>query len=209
TSNSLKLKVLHQLYISQLANADTARALTTILKFKSIEDSLQNFDLGKFGMFTQAASDASQNISSAPDTAQVPTAAAPPTRVIIKGESREVIIALITISILSFIAGLIICSLLIKRKHELKKLKTANKELAEKEAKTTEEKQKLEENNAELIELDKNKNKVFSILTHDIRQPINQIKSVLELLEMEDLNERDRIDIVQKLRESIDNSGGA
>src|SRR5690606_28008784 len=121
----------------------------------------------------------------------------------------EVIIALITISILSFIAGLIICSLLIKRKHELKKLKTANKELAEKEAKTTEEKQKLEENNAELIELDKNKNKVFSILTHDIRQPINQIKSVLELLEMEDLNERDRIDIVQKLRESIDNSGGA
>ncbi len=57
--------------------------------------------------------------------------------------------------------------------------------------------------------MDKTKNKVFSVLTHDLRQPINQIKSVLNLLEMEQLDGDDRREIVEKLKESVDNSSNA
>ncbi len=57
--------------------------------------------------------------------------------------------------------------------------------------------------------LDDTKNKVFSVLTHDLRQPINQIKSVLGLLEIDDLSGPDRVEIIEKLKESVDNSSNA
>ncbi len=67
----------------------------------------------------------------------------------------------------------------------------------------------LDARNKYFEEMDKTKNKVFSVLTHDLRQPINQIKSVLNLLEMEQLDGDDRREIVEKLKESVDNSSNA
>lgn len=210
-ATTLKLKVINQLYKAYLASADTAKALTFVLKFKSIEDSLKSFDLNKFPILTPNSSTPKikETTIAKVDTAQSAELPPPPQRIVIKGKSKNVIIGLIILSSLVLIAAIIALTALSKRKRELKLLRAANKTLSEKEKEIRSEKDELLESNEELKKLDKNKNKVFSVLTHDIRQPINQIKSVLELLQMEDLSKSDRIEIVQKLHEAIDNSSNA
>ncbi len=80
----------------------------------------------------------------------------------------------------------------------------------EDQKKQAEEKQTtIDAKNKYFEEMDRTKNKVFSVLTHDLRQPINQIKSVLNLLEMDELDGEDRKQIVEKLKESVDNSSNA
>lgn len=98
----------------------------------------------------------------------------------------------------------------------LQKLQTVEQELAnqkqvalEKEKIAEERENELNARNKHFEDMDKTKNKVFSVLTHDLRQPINQIKSVLTLLEMEELDGDDRREIVEKLKESVDNSSNA
>lgn len=209
-ATSLKLKALNQLYKAYLANSDTAKALSSILKFKAIDDSLKSFDLNTFALSTPISAKPKASNQPKADTAQAASLPPPPSqRVVIKGESREVIIGLLAISGLILLVGIIALSMLFKRKRELKLLRASNKNFTKREKEILDEKEELKEKNAELQKIDKNKNKVFSVLTHDIRQPVNQIKSVLELLQMEDLSKDDRIEIVQRLREAIDNSGNA
>ncbi|WP_417610035.1 ATP-binding protein [Owenweeksia hongkongensis] len=206
-ATSLKLQVLNQLHKAYLASADTAKALTALLQLKSIQDSLKSFELGTMPFTTTKPK---TRIDTLPKTDTLEASvSSSPKRIFIKAKSREVIIGLIIFSAIAFIIGLITSILLFKQKRELKKLKTTHKKLSEKEEQISIEQLELKKDNQQLKDLDKNKNKVFSILTHDIRQPINQVKSVLELLEMEDLTKKDRVEIVQKLRESIDNSSNA
>ncbi|WP_417590114.1 ATP-binding protein [Owenweeksia hongkongensis] len=206
-ATSLKLQVLNQLHKVYLASADTAKALTALLQLKTIQDSLKSFELGTLP-FTTSKSKTRIDTQPKTDTLEASVSSSPK-RIFIKAKSREVIIGLIIFSAIAFIIGLITSILLFKQKRKLKKLKTTHKKLSEKEEQISIEQLELKKDNQQLKDLDKNKNKVFSILTHDIRQPINQVKSVLELLEMEDLTKKDRVEIVQRLRESIDNSSNA
>lgn len=89
------------------------------------------------------------------------------------------------------------------------KLKQLEQQLVQEQEKAAEKQSELDAQNKHFEEMDKTKNKVFSVLTHDLRQPINQIKSVLNLLEMEQLDGDDRREIVEKLKESVDNSSNA
>ncbi len=89
------------------------------------------------------------------------------------------------------------------------RFKALEYQLMEQQRVTEETKTELDARNKYFEEMDKTKNKVFSVLTHDLRQPINQIKSVLNLLEMEQLDGDDRREIVEKLKESVDNSSNA
>ncbi len=89
------------------------------------------------------------------------------------------------------------------------KLKALEYQLLEQQRLAQETRTELDARNKHFEEMDKTKNKVFSVLTHDLRQPINQIKSVLNLLEMEQLDGEDRREIVEKLKESVDNSSNA
>jgi signal transduction histidine kinase len=91
----------------------------------------------------------------------------------------------------------------------LEKVKALEYQLLEQQRLAQETKSELDARNKHFEEMDKTKNKVFSVLTHDLRQPINQIKSVLNLLEMEQLDGDDRREIVEKLKESVDNSSNA
>ncbi len=206
-ATSLKLQVLNQLHKAYLASADTAKALTALLQLNTIQDSLKSFELGTLP-FTTTKSKTRIDTQPKTDTLEASVSSSPK-RIYIKAKSREVIIGLIIFSAIAFIIGLITSILLFKQKRELKKLKTTHKKLSEKEEQISIEQLELKKDNQQLKDLDKNKNKVFSILTHDIRQPINQVKSVLELLEMEDLTKKDRVEIVQKLRDSLDNSSNA
>ena len=57
----------------------------------------------------------------------------------------------------------------------------------------------IERKNQELEDLNAEKNKLFSIVAHDLRSPLSSVQSYLELLSRESINEEDRKDIEERL----------
>ncbi len=57
--------------------------------------------------------------------------------------------------------------------------------------------------NLELENLNQTKDKLFSILTHDLKQPFNQILGILELLEYNQISEEDKKELLEGLKESV------
>lgn len=56
-----------------------------------------------------------------------------------------------------------------------------------------------------LIKINQSKDKLFSILGHDLRAPVNNLKSLFHLLHEDSLTQADFFEISQKLRLDIDN----
>ncbi len=59
----------------------------------------------------------------------------------------------------------------------------------------------IENQKLELERLNSEKDKLFSIVTHDLRAPLNSIQSYLELLSMADLDQDERMSLKQRLLE--------
>ncbi len=59
----------------------------------------------------------------------------------------------------------------------------------------------IERQKLELERLNSEKDKLFSIVTHDLRTPLNSIQSYLELMSVVDLEEDERLDLKQRLLE--------
>ena len=57
-----------------------------------------------------------------------------------------------------------------------------------------------------LVEADTLKNRLFSIIGHDLRQPFNSIQGLMELLESESLDDDTRVSIVKRIRVSNKNA---
>ncbi|MGB0177200.1 MAG: sensor histidine kinase [Owenweeksia sp.] len=57
--------------------------------------------------------------------------------------------------------------------------------------------------NMELENLNQTKDKLFSILTHDLKQPFNQMLGILELLEYNQISEDDKRELLEGLKESV------
>jgi signal transduction histidine kinase len=116
----------------------------------------------------------------------------------------------------SLIVGLSIlfCILLIaflisiRAKNKINKLNNSlnysNKNLFDKELELRQSFDKLEEKYAEIKELNASKNKLLSILSHDLRQPFNQIIAVLDLIDQDILDFEERRDIVRELKISVE-----
>ena len=64
-------------------------------------------------------------------------------------------------------------------------------------------KEEILQQNDSLVKLNKEKNKLFSILTHDLKSPINSIKQLLELFNLELLNEEEKKEIIHHLQKQI------
>lgn len=64
------------------------------------------------------------------------------------------------------------------------------------------ERQLAQQNAIRLLELDAERNKLFSIISHDLRSPLAHIQSYLELLDEVDLSETERREIREKLLSS-------
>jgi signal transduction histidine kinase len=64
-------------------------------------------------------------------------------------------------------------------------------------------KEEILQQNDSLIKLNKDKNKLFSILTHDLKSPINSIKQLLDLFNLELLNDQEKKEIIQHLQKQI------
>lgn len=66
--------------------------------------------------------------------------------------------------------------------------------------------QELKEQNISLEKLNRSKDRLFSVLAHDLRQPFNQILSVIDLMEDSKLEGEDRHELLKELRGSVNNT---
>lgn len=80
----------------------------------------------------------------------------------------------------------------------------AQKELIEKQQnEIIHQKEILEASNQKLELLNQSKDKLFSILAHDLRQPFNQILGIIELIEMGAINDEDKAQLQKDLKASV------
>jgi signal transduction histidine kinase/Tfp pilus assembly protein PilF len=89
-----------------------------------------------------------------------------------------------------------------RRKRYSKLLLEKNRIIRSNEQKLDEKSEELLQKNLELSDLVEAKNKLFSILTHDIKEPFNQVLNVLELLDYDALSEEERREMTATLKES-------
>ncbi|MBX7242769.1 MAG: tetratricopeptide repeat-containing sensor histidine kinase [Bacteroidia bacterium] len=65
-------------------------------------------------------------------------------------------------------------------------------------------KQQIEQQKEELSSMNETKDKLFSVISHDLRSPINQLKSLLALLSNNVISKEDFMNITQKFHTQID-----
>lgn len=85
-------------------------------------------------------------------------------------------------------------------------LELSNRILRERNQELNEANLELNEKRKELSELNTNKDRLFSILGHDLRSPIGSLSNIMELLEMQELSSEKFIEYSRRLKSSIKNT---
>jgi two-component system sensor histidine kinase/response regulator len=80
-----------------------------------------------------------------------------------------------------------------------KLIETKNEELEQHEIQLLQQKQQLEESNSQLVKLNATKEKLFSIVAHDIRTPIGGLKTSLDLLNQQIISKEEFMELSQEL----------
>ena len=204
---SLRIQILDALSKFYVDNKDSSSALLTLISLKDFQDSISALQPNSYVVQTESNTEKTPLPPHKPDTLKSQIQKTP--LIVIKGNREKIIIGIISVIIIGLIVGLIPLFKLRQDAKNAKILKANIDKLKETELELGKQLSLSKEEIKRLEELDNNKNKVFSVLTHDIRQPINQVKSVLELLSEQSLSVEDRKEIIQRLRESLDNSNHA
>lgn len=84
------------------------------------------------------------------------------------------------------------------------KAKTNNKNLKKEQLKVNLQKKELENKSMELQEANSTKNSLFSILGHDLRAPVAQLKGVLDLIHQRELSKEEFESISNTLKRDVD-----
>ncbi len=84
-----------------------------------------------------------------------------------------------------------------------RKVGAKNKDLELQKIKIAETNEILAQQSAQLIEINETKNKLFSILGHDLRGPIGQIKSLVDLLIRGDLTQEEFLELIHVMQSDI------
>lgn len=98
----------------------------------------------------------------------------------------------------------VIAILLIRMYYLNVSVSKTNDDLVLKQQRIEEQNQALETQSAELTEINETKNKLFSILGHDLRGPVGQVKSVVDLLTKSQLDQREFETLITTLKKDID-----
>ena len=83
-------------------------------------------------------------------------------------------------------------------------LKKAHADLLVQQQKSELQNLELESKSKELTEINETKNKLFSILGHDLKGPIGQVKSVMDLMLKEQLDQDEFMELLEYLKNDID-----
>lgn len=83
------------------------------------------------------------------------------------------------------------------------KLTAMNKEISAQKEEIHQQSNLLEERNADLEKMNASKDRLFSVLAHDLRQPFNQIIGVIDLMEHHNLDPKDRKSLLKGLKSSV------
>lgn len=202
----LKIRAMEQLAQDLVTSGDSARAVEILLSLGKLHDSISKVSPEQY-----VVPAAKSVVRASPDTSTASASQLSEPKkplLVIKGDRERIIAGIILAIVVGLIVGLIPAIKMNYKKSVSSKI-PASKNEDEGQSSLNTRLAELEHENNNLRELDTNKNKVFSILSHDIRQPINQVKSVLDLLSEQELSPADRKEIVQKLRDSLDNSSHA
>ena len=108
-------------------------------------------------------------------------------------------------NILILSLGLAVIALLLIRMYYLNvNVSKTNQDLVLKQKRIEEQNQALESQSAELLMINETKNKLFSILGHDLRGPVGQVKSVVDLLTRNQLDQNEFEILASTLKKDID-----
>lgn len=108
-------------------------------------------------------------------------------------------------NILILSLGLAVIAILLIRMYFLNvSASKTNQDLVEKQKRIEEQNQALESQSAELSTINETKNKLFSILGHDLRGPVGQVKSVVDLLVKNQLDQNEFETLISTLKKDID-----
>ena len=103
--------------------------------------------------------------------------------------------------VIALLLSLSFIVLLIKN---LRQKNRAQREVEEKQGLINEQSKLLKESNQNLVQLNKNKDKLFSVLTHDLKQPFNQTLSLLEILKSHKIDDEDLEALVEQVYEATE-----
>jgi len=110
---------------------------------------------------------------------------------------------LITIAVLLIISLIILAFVLLRGR---KANRQANQLLLEKNAKIEEQKEAMEHQAVQLLLNNQQKDKLFSIIAHDLRGPLNSLKGLMDFLKEKRLSEQEISTMMTELRRNVDYS---
>ena len=102
------------------------------------------------------------------------------------------------------ILSLVIVALLLQRSRAASR--RSNKELSDKNTKIEQQKEAMEHQAVQLLLNNQQKDKLFSIIAHDLRGPLNSLKGLLDLLKENRLPESEIRGMMDELRRNVDYS---
>ena len=110
----------------------------------------------------------------------------------------QVSVTVVAIVVLSLVAFILLRSRAVNRR--------MNQLLREKNAKIEEQKEILEQQAVQLLLNNQQKDKLFSIVAHDLRGPLNSLKGLMALLKEKKLSEQEINGMLNELRRNVDQS---
>ncbi len=117
---------------------------------------------------------------------------------------NKLLLIIVTVFLVASIAFILTLILNIRKRKEYNRLLMEKTDMIQKKQKEIDYQSKLLiKKNLELENLNHTKNKLFSILTHDLKQPFNQLLGILELLEYDHIDKEDKDELLMGLKDSV------
>lgn len=102
------------------------------------------------------------------------------------------------------VGSILILGLVIWLYYLYRNIKKYNTDLISQKKYIREQNKDLESKSIQLQEINQTKNKLFSILGHDLRGPVGQVKSIVDLLIAGELNQIEFNELIQNLKKDVD-----
>lgn len=185
-------KVLADIYE---AKGDDHKALSYFKLYKDYSDSLFNDQSRKQVMAMAARYDFEKKESRLREEAAQKDARYERT---LRKDSLQISITVFVIAILSGLAFILLRGRAVNRR--------VNQLLREKSEKIEEQKEALEHQAVQLLLNNQQKDKLFSIVAHDLRGPLNSLKGLLDFLKEKKLSEQEVNTMMTELRRNVDSS---